>query len=69
MSYFIFLADGISKSPGIASCKGSDELEVNCQQVDKEELLQALLNCIQKATELNDCSTLPYLLHQVQGVL
>lgn len=61
-------ADGISKSPGIASCKGSDELEVNCQQVDKEELLQALLNCIQKATELNDCSTLPYLLHQTAEI-
>ncbi|XP_078261493.1 consortin [Rhinoraja longicauda] len=61
-------SDGISKSPIIVTCKESDELEVNCQQVDREELLQALLNCIQKATELNDCSTLPYLLHQTAEI-
>ncbi|XP_051868538.1 consortin [Pristis pectinata] len=56
------------RSDDLSKCKGSDELEVSCQQVDREGLLQALLNCIQKATELNDCSTLPHLLHQTAEI-
>ncbi|XP_069786965.1 consortin isoform X2 [Narcine bancroftii] len=61
-------SDGLSKPLHTVVCLGSDEIRANCQQVDRDGLLQALFNCVQKATELNDCSTLPHLLHQIAEV-
>ncbi|XP_059841564.1 consortin isoform X3 [Hypanus sabinus] len=61
-------SDGLIKSQSTDICKGSDELGERYQQDDRQRRLQTLLNCIQKAIESNDCSTLPHLLHQVPEI-
>ncbi|XP_072120923.1 consortin isoform X2 [Mobula birostris] len=61
-------SDGFFKSQSTDIWKGSDELGERCQQDDREGRLQALLNCIQKAIESNDCGTLPHLLHQIAEI-
>ncbi|XP_067901511.1 consortin isoform X2 [Heterodontus francisci] len=58
----------LSKSLSTALYDTSSESEVNCQQVDRKGLLQTLLNCIQRVTELNDSSSLPHYLHQIAEI-
>ncbi|XP_067844733.1 consortin isoform X2 [Heptranchias perlo] len=61
-------SDDFSKSPSTVLHERSSESGVNCQQVDRKGLLQSLLNCIQRGTELNDSSTLPHHLHQIAEI-
>uniref|UniRef100_UPI00398ED0EB consortin n=1 Tax=Pristiophorus japonicus TaxID=55135 RepID=UPI00398ED0EB len=61
-------SDGLSKSLSTVLYNISSESGLNCQQVDRKGLLQPLLNCIQRVTEINDSSTLPHHLHQIAEI-